>query len=142
MKTLHLGGKQITRQWHLIDASEFVLGRLASKAASLLMGKHKINFSKHLDVGDFVVVTNVEKVKVTGKKYDRKLYRTHSGYPKGFKEKKYSEIFAKNPEKVIQHAVSGMLPENRLKTERLKRLNVVVGNDNPFEDRFKQNEKN
>ena len=121
----------------MIDAKGQVLGRMASEIARLLMGKHKANYSAHMDSGDFVVVVNCEKVVLTGKKSLQKVYRSHSGYPGGFKEVSFKKMKEEFPERVIFHAVSGMLPENRLKDERLKRLKIVKGEKNPYEDKMK-----
>lgn len=137
MKTYQPKQKEIKRSWHLIDAQGQVLGRLASKIAQLLTGKGKVGFSSHMDVGDFVVVVNSEKIKVTGRKADQKVYRRHSGYPGGFKEVSFAQMLTEHPERILQHAVSGMLPDNRLKKKRLARLKLVVGDKNPYEDKFK-----
>lgn len=137
MKTFQPKENEVKRNWHLVDAKDQILGRLATNVAELLTGKKKAEFSKHMDVGDFVVVINAEKVMVTGRKASQKLYRTHSGYPSGYKEKTYSMVMDRNPERIIEHAVGGMIPDNRLKKERMLRLKVVVGETNPFEDKFK-----
>lgn len=137
MKTYQPKQKEIKRSWHLIDAQGQVLGRLASKIAQLLTGKGKVGFSSHMDVGDFVVVVNSEKIKVTSRKADQKVYRRHSGYPGGFKEVSFAQMLTEHPERILQHAVSGMLPDNRLKKKRLARLKLVVGDKNPYEDKFK-----
>lgn len=136
MKTYQPKEKEIKRQWHLIDAKDEILGRLATKIAELLMGKGKASFSRHMDSGDYVVVINAEKVTVTGRKASQKLYRTHSGYPSGFKEKTYSMVMESHPERIIEHAVAGMIPGSRLKKERMLRLKVVVGETNPYQDKF------
>lgn len=127
---------EVKREWHLVDAKDEILGRLATKIAELLTGKGKATFSKHMDVGDYVVVINAEKVAVTGRKASQKLYRTHSGYPSGYKEKTYSMVMEAHPERIIEHAVSGMVPDNRLKKDRMLRLKVIVGDKNPYSDRF------
>jgi len=142
MKTYQPTSKEVTRQWHLIDAKGEVLGRLSTQIAKLLMGKHKANYSAHMDSGDYVVVVNCEKIVVTGKKAEQKVYRSHSGYPGGFKEVSYRKMSEEFPDRVIIHAVSGMLPGNRLKDDRLKRLKVVKGDKNPYEDKIKENGKN
>jgi large subunit ribosomal protein L13 len=143
MKTFQPKGKEIKREWHLIDAKDERLGRLATKIASLLIGKGKVALSPHLDSGDYVVVINAEKVLVSGRKAAQKVYRSHSGYPSGFKEKTYSMVMKEHPERIIEHAVSGMVPQNRLKAERMARLKVVVGGANPFAEKFgKENGKN
>jgi large subunit ribosomal protein L13 len=141
MKTYQPKEKDIERKWHLINAQGEIVGRLSSKVAALLMGKGKTNFSKHMDSGDFVVVTNVEKIVFTGKKEKQKLYRTHSGYPAGFKERTAEKIRTEHPERILEHAIKGMLPENRLKKDRMARLKLVVNAENPFADKFKIKEK-
>ena len=137
MKTYQPTQKEVKRNWHLIDAKDEVLGRLSSKIAMLLIGKHKANYSAHMDSGDYVVVVNCEKVVVTGRKAYQKVYRSHSGYPGGFKEVSFKKMSAEFPDRIIIHAVSGMLPDNRLKNERLKRLKVVKGGENPYADKIK-----
>ena len=137
MKTFQLKAKEVKRSWHLIDAKDAVLGRISSKIAALLMGKLKVDYSPHIESGDYVVVVNAEKVKVTGKKAVQKLYRSHSGFPGGFKEVTYEKMSKEHPERIIEHAVSGMLPDNRLKKARMAMLKVVKGEKNPFEDKFK-----
>ena len=137
MKTYQLKAKEVKRNWHLIDAKDAVLGRLATRAAALLMGKLKVDYSPHIESGDYVVVVNAEKVKVTGKKAQQKLYRSHSGYPGGFKEVTYAKMSKEHPERIIEHAVSGMLPDNRLKKARMAMLKVIVGEKNPYADKFK-----
>lgn len=136
MKTFQPTPKDIKREWHLIDAKGEILGRVATKIAKLLMGKEKVTFSRHMDSGDNVVVVNAEKVVVTGRKKAQKVYRSHSGYPGGFKERSYEKVMAEHPERILEHAVSGMIPDNRLKAERMKRLNVVAGDKNPFQGKF------
>lgn len=133
MKTFQPKAKEVTREWHLLDAKDAILGRLATQAAIFLMGKHKATYSTHMDSGDFVVILNAEKVEVTGTKEKNKMYRTHSGYPGGFKEKTYQQMMAVHPERILEHAVSGMIPDNKLKSERMLRLKVVVGDKNPYE---------
>lgn len=137
-KTFQPKESEIKREWHLIDAKDEILGRLATKIAELLMGKGKATFSRHMDMGDFVVVINADKVAVTGRKTSQKLYRTHSGYPSGYKEKTYDMVMEAHPERIIEHAVSGMIPDNRLKKDRMLRLKVVAGDTNPFEKEFKK----
>lgn len=136
MKTFQPKESEVKRNWHLIDAKGEILGRLATKIAMILMGKTKADYSQHMDSGDFVVVLNAEKVVVTGKKSQQKVYRSHSGYPSGFKERKYSKVMEEHPERILEHAVAGMVPDNRLKAERMKRLNVVIGNENPYANKF------
>jgi large subunit ribosomal protein L13 len=121
----------IQRQWHVIDASDVVLGRLASQVATLLRGKHKPIFAPHLDTGDFVIVVNAGKVALTGSKLqDKRAYR-HSGYPGGMHSVAYSELLAKYPERAVEKAVRGMLPKNSLGRNMLRKLKVYPGPDHP-----------
>ncbi|MBI3443448.1 50S ribosomal protein L13 [Candidatus Woesebacteria bacterium] len=122
MKTYQPKNKDIKRQRHVIDADGQILGRLASKIANLLMGKGKKEYVPHLDMGDYVVVVNAEKIKVTGKKEAQKVYYRHSGYPGGLKVISFGKMKKEHPERIIQNALNGMLPDNRLKKSRLKRL--------------------
>lgn len=137
MKTYQPKEKDIKRNWHLIDAKGEVLGRFASRVATLLIGKHKPNYSAHIDSGDNVVIINAEGIVLTGKKPLQKMYRSHSGYPGGFKEISYQKMSEEHPERVLELAISGMLPDNRLKKDRMVRLKVVVGDKNPYESKFK-----
>jgi large subunit ribosomal protein L13 len=141
MKTYQPKAGEVKRDWHLLDAKDEILGRISTKAAELLMGKGKSTFSYHMDSGDNVVVLNAEKVVVTGKKVKQKMYRRHSGYPGGFKERSYEMVMEEHPERILEHAISGMLPDNKLKAERMKRLKVVVGSENPHADKFQQKEE-
>jgi len=133
--------KEINRDWHLIDAKEQILGRLAVKIASFLMGKEKINFVPYLDGGDFVVVINVAKIKLTGEKKMKNVYHRHSGYPGGFKTISFQQQMAKDPKKIIYHAVSGMLPQNKLRDKRLARLKIFIDDKHSYEDKFVRKEK-
>lgn len=133
MKTYQPKEKEVERSWHLIDAKGEVLGRLCTKIATLLTGKHKATYSTHMDMGDFVVVLNAEKIEVTGKKDQQKLYYRHSGYPQGFKKRTYQQMMDTHPERIVEHAVSGMIPDNKLKNARMLRLKVVIGDKNPYE---------
>ncbi len=137
MKTYQPKEKEIQRKWHLVDAKGQIVGRLATRISELLMGKHKADFSKHMDMGDYVVLLNAEKVKFSGRKEDKKLYRRHSGYPGGFREITAKLMREKFPDRIIKKAVFGMLPNNRLRNERMKRFNIIIGSKNPFEDKFK-----
>jgi len=131
VKTYSLKVSEIKREWHVIDATDQVLGRLATRVARLLMGKHKPIFSRNLDVGDYVVVINAEKVRVTGNKAKQKVYYRHSGYPGGLKSVTYDKLMQTNPTRVIEHAVEGMLPHNRLGARMMKKLRVYVGDAHP-----------
>ncbi len=127
MSTNNLSAKDIKREKHVIDASGKILGKLASDVALLLMGKHKTNFVPYLDNGDFVVVTNAGKIKVTGKKMSQKKYIRHSGYPGGLKSETFDKLINKYPRKIIEHAVKGMLPKNRLGRVEFKKLKIYKG---------------
>jgi large subunit ribosomal protein L13 len=133
MKTYTLKAKEIEPHWHVLDADGRPLGRLASETAQLLRGKHRPTFSPHLDNGDFVVIVNAAKVKVTGNKMQQKLYYRHSGYPGGLKEIPLPRLLERHPERVIQQAVKGMLPHNRLGRRLLGHLKVYGGPVHPHE---------
>jgi large subunit ribosomal protein L13 len=124
---------EIERQWHVIDASDVVLGRLASQAAALLRGKHKPTFAPHVDTGDFVIVVNAEKVALTGNKRQTKVAYRHSGYPGGLKSIGYEELLAKRPEKAVELAVKGMLPHNRIARRLIRKLKVYAGPEHPHQ---------
>jgi len=141
MKTYQPNVKTMKRAWHLIDADGKILGRLASNAAQLLTGKLKPTYSENLDSGDNVVILNAEKIKVTGRKAEQKVYRRHSGYPGGFKERSYRQIMESFPERIVESAINGMVPDNRLKSPRMRRLKVLVGSKNPYKNKF-ENAKN
>ena len=130
-KTYSVKASDIEREWHIIDASDEVLGRLATRIAGLLMGKHKPIFSRHLDVGDFVVIINADKVRVTGNKAKQKMYYHHSGYPGGLKSVSLEKMMQTHPNRVIEHAVKGMLPRNKLNAGMMKRLKVYSGTSHP-----------
>ena len=127
MKTYSAKASEIRRERHVIDAKDRVLGKLATEVAWLLMGKHKPMFSRNLDVGDYVVVINVEKVRVTGNKAEKKVYYHHSGYPGGLKSINFEKLMQTNPTRVVEHAVKGMLPHTKLGASMLKKLKVYVG---------------
>jgi large subunit ribosomal protein L13 len=133
MKTYSTKAKDVERQWHVIDASGKILGKLATQVANLLMGKHKPTFVPYLDTGDFVIVLNATKIRVTGKKPKQKTYYRHSGYPGGIKAETYEEMMATHPTRVIEHAVKGMLPHNRLGRAMFKKLKVYAGDSHPHQ---------
>ena len=133
MKTYSTKIKDIERKWHVIDASDRTLGKLATEAASLLMGKHKPTFSPNLDTGDNVIVINAEKVQVTGKKLKQKQYYRHSDYPGGFKSISLEKMMQDNPTRVIEHAVKGMLPRGPLGRKLYKKLKVYAGAEHPHQ---------
>ena len=121
----------IDRQWFLVDAENQTLGRLATEVASVLRGKTKPNFTPHLDTGDFVIVVNAEKIKVTGKKFDQKLYRRHSGRPGGMKVETFKSLQSRIPERIVEKAVKGMLPHTRLGRQLFTKLKVYKGSEHP-----------
>ena len=127
---------EATRKWHHIDANGKTLGRLATQLAVYLMGKHKPTFTPNIDCGDFVVVTNASKIKVSGNKATEKVYFSHSGYAKGGKETTYEMLMAKDPTKVIEKAVYRMLDDNKLRARRMKRLRVFANEEHSFAERF------
>ncbi len=131
MKTYSTKASDIKREWHVIDASDKILGRLATQVASLLMGKHKPIFCRNLDTGDFVVVINADKIRVTGNKAKQKLYYSHSGYPGGLKSISLEKMMQTHPTRVIQHAVKGMLPHNRLGASMMTKLRIYAGDSHP-----------
>ena len=133
MKTYSVKANEIKREWYLINAEGKTLGRLASEIAKILKGKHKPIYSPHLDCGDYVIVINAEKIHVTGRKLDQKIYYRHSGYPGGLKSITLREQLAKHPERVIKAAVKGMLPKNRLGRKMLKKLKVYAGDSHPHQ---------
>ena len=124
---------EITRAWHVIDATDVVLGRLASQAARLLRGKHKPVFAPHIDTGDYVIIVNAGKVALTGNKRDQKMAYRHSGYPGGLTATPYGELLAKDPRKAVEKAVRGMLPHNTLGRAQLKKLKVYAGPEHPHQ---------
>ncbi len=131
MSTTVLGSHQVPRSWHLIDAADRPLGRLATEVATLLRGKHKPAFHPSQDIGDYVVVVNASKVAVTGRKLEQKMYYRHSGHLGRLKETTLKDMLAKRPERVIEHAVRGMLPKNRLGRTQYRHLRVYAGADHP-----------
>lgn len=133
MKTYMAKPLEVERKWYLIDASGQTLGRLASEVATLLRGKHKPEYTPHVDTGDFVIIINAEKIVLTGNKLDQKKYRHHSGYPGGLKETSYRELLNKRPEKAIEVAVRGMLPKNRLGRKLFTKLKVYRGSEHPHQ---------
>jgi large subunit ribosomal protein L13 len=132
-KTFVAKPADIEREWYVVDATNLTLGRLATQIASVLRGKHKPEFTPYEDVGDFVVVINAEKVQVTGRKLDQKMYYRHSGYPGGIKSISLRKQLQKHPERVIEHAVKGMLPRGPLGRRQFKKLKVYVGTEHPHQ---------
>ncbi len=123
----------IRRSWVVIDAADVVLGRLATHAATVLRGKHKPTFSPHMDMGDYVIIVNAEKVVLTGNKAAQKMEYRHSGYPGGLTATSYTEVLEKNPVRAVERAIRGMLPKNTLGREQLKKLKVYAGPEHPHE---------
>ena len=128
--------KDIERRWYLVDLKDRILGREVTKIATLLRGKNKPYFTPSLDCGDHVVVINAQKVRLTGKKEDQKVYRRYSGYPSGLREVSYQRMLEKRPKEVVRHAVRGMLPKNKLRSRMIKRLYVFPGEKHPYKDKF------
>ena len=133
MKTHSLKGAEIEKLWHVVDADGQTLGRLATQAANMLMGKHKPTYSRHLDMGDYVVVVNAEKIRVTGNKLKDKKYYRHTGYMGGIKETTLGVMLQRRPRRVVELAVRGMLPRNRLGRQLYRHLKVYAGPDHPHE---------
>jgi large subunit ribosomal protein L13 len=130
-RTVYARKETLKRDWYLVDAAGKVLGRVATKLATYLRGKHKPIFSPHVDCGDFIVVINADKIKVTGDKEKQKTYFSHSGYPGGDKLISFEKLLERSPEKVVQLAVSGMLPKNRLGRQMIKKLKIYAGEKHP-----------
>ena len=133
MKTTIPSLPGIQRQWHVIDAEEAVLGRIASKAAKILMGKHKPSYTPYIDTGDHVIVVNAAKVKLTGNKEEQKLYRRHSGYPGGLTETQARKVRASRPTRMVEEAVQGMLPKSKLGKQMYRKLQVYAGPKHPHQ---------
>src|SRR3990167_2917207 len=136
--TVSTKAAQIKRAWHLLDAKGQILGRFSTKIANILMGKGKPYFVRHLDCGDYVVVVNAKEVAVSGKKETDKVYTRYSGYPGGLRKIRLEEYREKKPEEIIRHAVSGMLPKNKLRNSMLRRLYVFKGSEHKFAEKFKE----
>ncbi len=141
MSTTSVSSKDIKRQWHLINAEGKILGRLATEVATILMGKKKPSFVPYLDIGDYVVVTNASKVQLSGKKMQNKTYTRHSGYPGGLKVETFDKLIVRRPEKIIEHAVAGMLPGNKLGKAMIKKLKVFASSEHPYVKEIKKETK-
>ncbi len=133
MKTFSAKKEEVERKWYVIDAEDKVLGRLASQVASILRGKHKPIFTPHVDTGDHVVIINADKVRLTGRKWQQKKYYRHSGYPGGIKEIVAEKLLKEKPERIIEYAVWGMLPHNRLGRKMMRKLKVYAGPEHPHQ---------
>ncbi len=133
MKSFNAKPQEVERKWLIVDAEGKVLGRLASEIAKILRGKHKPTYTPHVDTGDHVIVINADKVKLTGNKLTQKHYKYHTGYAGGLREVRYDQLMEKNPEKVIELAVKGMLPKNSLGRQMFRKLNVYKGSEHNHE---------
>ena len=133
MKTISAKREDIKRDWYVVDAEDQVLGRLASRVASILRGKHKPVFTTHVDTGDFVVVVNADKIKVTGSKLSNEVYYHHTGYPDGLKSKTMGKFLKEKPEEFVRSSIRGMLPKNKLGRAMLKKLKIYRGPEHPHE---------
>ncbi len=133
MSTYMAKSEEVQHDWYVVDATGHTLGRLSSEIAKILRGKHKPTFTPHVDTGDFVIVINAAKVELTGKKLDQKKYYRHSGYPGGLKETTYRKLMDNKPELVIEKAVKGMIPHNKLGSQIIKKLKVYAGPDHPHQ---------
>ena len=131
MKSYIAKPAEVERKWYVIDAEDKTLGKIAAEVASILRGKKKPIYTPHVDTGDYVIVINAEKVRVTGKKDEQKIYKSHSGYPGGLKETTLRELRAKKPEEIIRHAVKGMMPKGKLGRQMFKKLKVYAGPEHP-----------
>ena len=131
MKSYIAKPAEVERKWYVIDAEDKTLGKIAAEVASILRGKKKPIYTPHVDTGDYVIVINAEKVRVTGKKEEQKIYKSHSGYPGGLKETTLRELRAKKPEEIIRHAVKGMMPKGKLGRQMFKKLKVYAGPEHP-----------
>jgi large subunit ribosomal protein L13 len=133
MKTAFVRKEDVERQWYVIDAQGQVLGRLAAEVARRLRGKHKPSYTPHIDTGDYVVVVNADKIRLTSNKLEQKMYYHHTGYPGGIKTMNAKTLLQRKPERVLEHAVKGMLPKNRLGRQMYKKLKVYAGPDHPHD---------
>ncbi len=140
-KTFITKKNDVVRKWHLVDAKDQVLGRLASRISPLLMGKNKAYFDRRADCGDYVVVINAKQIRLTGKKVERKTYQHYSGYSGGRKEVAFAKMLTEQPEKIIRNAVVGMLPKNKLQDKMIVRLHVFAGKDHKFSEKFTNNKQ-
>ncbi len=131
MKSYMARPLEVERKWYVVDAEGKHLGRLAAEIAKILRGKNKVQYTPHVDVGDFVVVVNAERVVVTGKKAEQRVYRRHSGYPGGMKETSYEQMLARKPTEILRKAVYGMMPKTRLARQQFRKLKIYAGPDHP-----------
>ena len=136
-KTFMQNKKNVTRKWHLVDVKGRILGRVATEIAQKLIGKNKVTYTPHVDSGDYVVVINASQVELSRNKADKKVYRWHTGFPGGLKERKFKDMLVQKPEFIIQRAVKNMLPKNKMRDRRMTRLKIFAGNDHPHQTHFK-----
>lgn len=141
MNSTVIKAKDIKRVWYLIDLKGQTLGRVSTDIAKKLMGKSKVATSPNLDCGDYVVCINAKDIRVTGGKETKKLYQSHSMYPGGFKEINFADLMTKDPRKIIEHSISGMLPKNKLRSDRMKRLKIFAGDTHPYAAQFEKKEE-
>lgn len=132
-KTISASKTDIQKEWYIVDATDQILGRLASNIAIILRGKNKANYTPHIDCGDNVIIINAEKIRLTGKKWTNKLYVRHTGYPSGQRFSTPSELLAKNPARIVEKAIKGMLPKNKLGNQIFRNLYVYAGSDHPHQ---------
>jgi large subunit ribosomal protein L13 len=138
MKTVQIKPAEVRREWHLIDAKGKILGQISTQIATFLSGKHKVSYTPHVDSGDFVVLINAKDVEVTGNKRADKMYYSHSLIPGGFKGASFEKVMEKDPRKIIEHAVAGMLPKNKMRDPRMARLKIFVDSEHTYSDKFKK----
>ncbi len=131
MKTFSAKAHEVKRDWYIVDATDKILGRLATEIATRLRGKHKAEYTAHVDTGDYIVVTHVEKLRVTGRKFKNKMYYNHSGFPGGIKSISFEKLQAKHPARILERAVKGMLPKNPLGRDMYRKLKIYVGSEHP-----------
>lgn len=138
MKTLSAKPQEVTHDWYVVDATDKTLGRLATQVAHHLRGKHKPSYTPHVDTGDYIIVVNVDKVKVSGNKAKKKMYYSHSGFPGGLKETNFEKLLASKPEEVFHRAVKGMLPKGPLGYAMIKKMKLYAGSEHPHESQQPQ----
>lgn len=133
MSTFFAKHNEVERKWYVVDATDLVLGDVATRVAAILRGKHKAIYTPHVDTGDYVIIVNAEKIRVTGNKANQKVYKHYTGYAGGLKEIPYAEVLEKHPERILERAIKGMLPKNSLGRQMFKKLNVYAGPDHPHD---------
>ena|SRR3990167_2118687 len=131
MKTFSAKSHEVVHEWYVVDASDKILGRFASRIALRLRGKHKAEYTPHVDTGDYIIITNAEKIKVTGRKFKNKIYYRHTNYTGGIKSESFDKLQARDPKRILELAIKGMLPKNSLGRQMLKKLKIYIGEDHP-----------